>query len=143
MIIKCELLRDQGPNGTIKIAVEDNGVGIKEEDKGKLFKLFGFLDSTKEINTKGIGLGLFICKKIVNIFGGDVSVESEVDKGSCFSFTFELERRASDMVTVQRILNPRPYSHNSKIVVQPAFNMDPREVSVASCNIELKRALSR
>ena len=39
-------------------------LGIKKEDMSKLFKLFGFLDTTKELNTKGIGLGLHISKKI-------------------------------------------------------------------------------
>ena len=42
----------------------DNGIGIRQEDMGKLFKLFGFLDTTKELNTKGIGLGLHISKMI-------------------------------------------------------------------------------
>jgi len=50
--------------------VKDSGCGIKKDDQKKLFKLFGFLDSTKEINTKGIGLGLHISKKIVDEFGG-------------------------------------------------------------------------
>jgi two-component system sensor histidine kinase/response regulator len=49
----------------IEIIVQDTGVGIKEENLKKLFKLFGFLDSTKELNTNGIGLGLHICKMIV------------------------------------------------------------------------------
>jgi len=53
--------------------------------------LFGFLENTKEINTKGIGLGLYICKKITTIFGGNMSVESIPGKGSTFSFTFALE----------------------------------------------------
>jgi signal transduction histidine kinase len=44
--------------------VVDNGIGIRQEDMGKLFKLFGFLDTTKELNTKGIGLGLHISKMI-------------------------------------------------------------------------------
>lgn len=48
----------------IEIEIKDSGVGIKNEDQDKLFRLFGFLDSTKEMNTKGIGLGLHICKLI-------------------------------------------------------------------------------
>ena len=44
----------------VQIKVIDSGIGIKEEDQNKLFKLFGFLDSSKEINTKGVGLGLHI-----------------------------------------------------------------------------------
>ena len=49
----------------IEIIVKDTGVGIKEENLKKLFKLFGFLDATKEMNSNGIGLGLHICKMIV------------------------------------------------------------------------------
>ena len=44
----------------IQISVEDTGSGIKNEDKNKLFKLFGFLENTKDLNPKGIGLGLHI-----------------------------------------------------------------------------------
>ena len=49
----------------IQVSVVDTGVGITKEDQKKLFKLFGYLDSTKELNTKGIGLGLHISKQIV------------------------------------------------------------------------------
>ena len=49
----------------IQVSVVDTGVGITKEDQKKLFKLFGYLDSTKELNTKGIGLGLYISKQIV------------------------------------------------------------------------------
>ena len=57
----------------------------------KLFKLFGFLDATKEVNTKGVGLGLYICKKIVNEFGGDVICTSKWGVGTLFSFVVSLE----------------------------------------------------
>jgi signal transduction histidine kinase len=71
------LLPNEGPYGTLKVSVKDNGIGIKEEDISKLFKLFGFLDSTSQMNTNGIGLGLYICQKIVNEFEGKMSVTSE------------------------------------------------------------------
>ena len=90
MNIICELFETIGDNGMIKISVKDTGVGIGQEDQNKLFRLFGFLEATHQINTKGIGLGLYICKKIVTIFGGTVSVESEINKGSTFHFSFML-----------------------------------------------------
>ena len=90
----------------IKVSVCDNGIGIQKNDLTKLFKLFGFLESSKEINSKGIGLGLFICKKISNTYGGDVSVQSEVNKGSEFSFTFMLSKKSSDVQSISRIFNP-------------------------------------
>lgn len=52
------------------VSVSDTGIGIAEEDKNKLFNLFGKLESTALINTTGIGLGLSICKKIVEAFDG-------------------------------------------------------------------------
>ena len=57
----------------------------------KLFILFGFLDATKEINTKGIGLGLHISKKICQAFGGDIFCESEWEKGTTFTFLIALD----------------------------------------------------
>jgi signal transduction histidine kinase len=54
----------------IEIAVSDTGNGIQEEDIPKLFKLFGYLKQSEQINTNGIGLGLHITEKIVRKFGG-------------------------------------------------------------------------
>ena len=61
------------------IEVRDTGIGMKQEDIPKLFKLYGFLENNKEINTKGIGLGLYISKKVVQIFDGEINVTSEVN----------------------------------------------------------------
>ena len=50
----------------LKITVKDTGIGIKQEDRNKLFTLFGKLDGSSQVNnTSGIGLGLSICMKIV------------------------------------------------------------------------------
>lgn len=78
----------------LRLSVKDTGCGISQDDQAKLFTMFGMLESTKQINTKGIGLGLHICKLIVSEFGGEVSVESAIGEGSEFSFTFMLERQA-------------------------------------------------
>lgn len=48
----------------VKVEVKDNGPGISKRDQKKLFKLFGKLKSTDQVNTNGIGLGLCICKRI-------------------------------------------------------------------------------
>jgi len=60
MIVKFNKCR----YGMIEISVEDEGTGIKKEDQDKLFKLFGFLDRTKDLNPQGIGLGLYITKQL-------------------------------------------------------------------------------
>ena len=102
----------------LKISVIDTGIGIKQEDQSKLFKLFGFLESTKEINTKGIGLGLYICKKIINIFGGEVHLNSEFGQGSTFTFTFMLEKPEAKSATVQRNINPHKMPLKPEIIIK-------------------------
>ena len=69
--------------------VRDTGVGVQKEDEEKLFKLFGKLETTQQINTQGIGLGLNICKKIVEECGGSIFLESDYKEGASFCFTME------------------------------------------------------
>ena len=90
----------------IEVSVKDTGVGIKDEDQAKLFKLFGFLDRTKEINTQGVGLGLHISKKIVQYFGGNIICKSIWGQGTTFTFLFALEERQILDQSVQRFKNP-------------------------------------
>ena len=71
--------------------VRDTGVGIKREDLDKLFKFFGKLTSTRDINRGGMGLGLTISKMIVQQLGGDIEVESRENIGSKFYFNIPLK----------------------------------------------------
>ncbi len=77
-------------NDKVKIAFADTGLGISEEN---LKKLFGPLFTTK---AKGMGLGLAICKRIVEAHGGRISVESVVDKGTTFTITIPLEPKLAE-----------------------------------------------
>jgi signal transduction histidine kinase len=90
----------------MQISVQDTGIGIKKEDQSKLFKLFGFLERTKEINSMGIGLGLHICKMIVQQLGGDIDCESIWLEGSTFTFLIALNEMKEQDITVQRYRNP-------------------------------------
>jgi len=77
------------PIDFLRVSVIDTGLGIKEEDKDKLFKLFGSIkNEQKKINTKGIGLGLVICRLIVNKFNGVIDFFSTYGEGSTFFYTF-------------------------------------------------------
>lgn len=93
IVVLVELIQeDLDDPGMLSISVEDNGLGIKEEDKGKLFKQFSsFKDPNRNINTKGIGLGLVICKMIVEKFNDCIGFESTYNEGSKFYYDFELE----------------------------------------------------
>ena len=74
----------------IAIAVIDTGVGIKKRERVKLFNLFGTLESTRKMNTSGIGLGLVISDNIVNAFAGKIGVRSKFKHGTKFAFSIVL-----------------------------------------------------
>lgn len=69
------------------ISVEDTGIGIKQEDLGKLFQSFQQLDSKRNRNIEGTGLGLVISRNLIRLMNGEMKVESEYEKGSVFSFS--------------------------------------------------------
>ncbi len=71
----------------LHFSIQDTGLGIKPEEKSSLFDVFGQLDIMKNRTSEGTGLGLPISKRIVDLMGGDMQVESEYGKGSQFSFS--------------------------------------------------------
>ena len=79
------------PQGDIlRVCVIDTGIGIKPEQLGMLFEAFRQLDGTAKRVYEGTGLGLHLCRRLLTLMHGEISVESEFGKGSCFSFTLPL-----------------------------------------------------
>lgn len=74
-------------NGFVRISVTDTGVGISEQDLKKLFKIDQQHTTEGTDQEKGTGLGLVLCKELIEKNGGQIQVCSEVSKGSTFSFT--------------------------------------------------------
>ena len=75
----------------------------------KLFKMNGFLKKTEEINTRGIGLGLHICRELVRKLGGDITCQSEWQKGSTFTFVVKVQLPDEDdelQDKFERMMNP-------------------------------------
>ena len=85
------------PVGRMTIYVRDTGIGISEENIGKLFTAFGQIDTKKNRNVEGTGLGLAISKSLADAMGGNISVESALGRGSVFT-----------VVLPQKIADPKP-----------------------------------
>ena len=83
----------------IEIAVTDTGIGIAPDDQRRIFREFEQLDSKHVREQQGTGLGLALTKKLVELHGGRIQVESEVDRGSTFRFYLPL--RAEPIVAPQ------------------------------------------
>jgi signal transduction histidine kinase/putative methionine-R-sulfoxide reductase with GAF domain len=80
-------VRDLNGNGAIEFAIADTGIGIKRDDLEKIFDEFHQLDEAHTGTYTGVGLGLSIVKKYLDLMGGDIRVESRPGEGTTFTFT--------------------------------------------------------
>ena len=74
-------------------SVTDTGVGISSQDREKLFQPFTQLDAASTRSHSGTGLGLALTNRLIQLHGGKIRVDSEINEGSTFSFTFPLHQR--------------------------------------------------
>ena len=96
----------------IEISVRDTGIGLSEEQQKKLFQAFTQADSSTTRKYGGTGLGLTITRQLSRLMGGDVTVESELGKGTKFTASLRLKR--SDASTPDQVLPARPKPEFSK-----------------------------
>ncbi len=88
--------------GCLRLSVIDTGIGIKKEDHEKIFSEFEQVDSSFSRRYEGTGLGLALTKKLVELHGGDIFVESEEGKGSKFTVVLPL----FDLSVVEKEVRP-------------------------------------
>ncbi|MCF8059873.1 MAG: response regulator [Bacteriovoracaceae bacterium] len=84
------LLERGSRKDVIKFSIEDTGIGIPQNKLEKIFKPFTQVDDSNSRKYGGTGLGLVICKKLVEILGGKIHFESQVGQGSTFSFSIKV-----------------------------------------------------
>ncbi len=88
--VKIECIAKEKQDAVIKFVVTDTGIGISKEDTDKLFKSFSQVDASFTRQYGGTGLGLVICKNLVEMMGGTIAFESTKGKGSTFYFYLPL-----------------------------------------------------
>ncbi len=87
--LHASVARRQGDDVTLEISVEDTGIGIPQVDQARIFENFSQVDGSLTRRFGGTGLGLAISQSLVRMMGGVISVESELGKGSLFTFTLK------------------------------------------------------
>jgi len=85
---------------TIKITVTDTGIGIPDDKINEIFETFHQLENSYTKKYAGIGLGLSIVKNLLQLMNGEISVTSSLGRGSAFSVTLHLKRRANESITI-------------------------------------------
>lgn len=101
--VKIELLGQMRNKVRINFEVKDTGIGIAPENQEKIFNDFDQVRPTFSSKYGGTGLGLSITRKLLNLMGGKISLESEVGKGSRFYFELEFDRVQEIQVQTPKI----------------------------------------
>lgn len=97
VILSAKVIENAGETMTIRLAVEDTGVGIAGNDMDRLFNRFEQVDSSSTREQSGTGLGLAICSELAELMDSRIHAESRVGEGSCFWF---------DLTAVKSELSP-------------------------------------
>lgn len=106
--INVQILKTAQVNDRIELffIVSDTGIGIDPADRDKLFQSFSQVDASISRKYGGTGLGLNICKQLVELMGGRIEVDSEKNKGSTFSFSIWTAISKEDSVTQENDVLP-------------------------------------
>jgi signal transduction histidine kinase/DNA-binding response OmpR family regulator len=91
VFIDAKLASKTADGVVVQVSVRDTGIGIDSKDVPKLYEAFSQVDGTMVRRHGGTGLGLAISKRLINMMGGDIEVDSRVGEGSVFTFTVRFD----------------------------------------------------
>ena len=118
---------------TLTLSVADTGMGIKPEDIGKLFTKFQRFDLEKNNSVEGTGLGLSITKKMVELMGGKVDVQSEYGKGSTFSVI--IDQKIINKQSLEEELSSKPFDASGQTIAV----VDDNKINIKVAKKELAK----
>ena len=145
--ITVEVVKTARVNDKIELffIVADTGIGIDKEDKKKLFQSFSQVDASISRKYGGTGLGLNICKQLVELMGGRIEVEGKKNRGSTFSFSIWLDACEGEEDTmVQREETEMPLLTSATFQsMEDDSQEDVRQYGTPENQENLKKVLSK
>lgn len=135
---------------TILLKIQDTGLGIKQEALDSIFNLYYHKDNTDTI--EGTGIGLALCKKLMDLHGGEIYVESKIGIGSCFKIELFknkehfLEIKNVEFVDSKEFIIKKPFINDTSLIdnelVQSNFNKNDKVVLIVDDNLDVINYLS-
>jgi PAS domain S-box-containing protein len=116
--VRARLIEQRGASVGVRLEVEDQGIGISDEQQARLFQPFSQADQSTTRKYGGTGLGLAICKRLAALMGGHTGVVSEPGSGSVFWATAQLARVAGDKQALAVQASPQPAIEVSRSTAQ-------------------------
>jgi signal transduction histidine kinase/DNA-binding NarL/FixJ family response regulator len=92
--LEVRVINEDNNSITLQFEITDNGIGISKEQQANIFNIFEQADESTTRQHGGVGIGLVLSKRIVELMGGSIFVESELQKGAKFSFTCKLKKES-------------------------------------------------
>jgi signal transduction histidine kinase/CheY-like chemotaxis protein len=108
VVVRARAVERKNRVARLRFEIEDTGIGISEEALPKLFQKFSQVDSSIARRYGGTGLGLAVCKSLVDLMAGDIGVQSTLGKGSTFWFEVALPEGSAKLDRAQPTGAPRP-----------------------------------
>ncbi len=101
VVLSASLVSDTPTVANVRFEVTDTGIGIAPDDQARMFDPFSQADSSTTRRFGGTGLGLAIVRQLVELMGGHLGLDSEVDVGSTFWFELPLEKQAAETADIE------------------------------------------
>jgi PAS domain S-box-containing protein len=142
-VVSLQVIDLDGPDGlkSIRFVVDDTGIGIPPEAMGRLFRHFSQVDSTTSRRYGGTGLDLVISKRLVDLMGGTIGVDSTVGRGSTFWFELPLPR--TDLMPAAKQTDWSVLSGRQVLIVDDtAVNRDIMVRQLAPWGVQTRTAIS-
>lgn len=132
--LRTRMVERKSASVVLEFSVTDSGIGISESDQGRLFDVFSQLEPSLSKRHRGTGLGLAISKRLVEMMGGEISVQSREGEGSCFSFSMELPLSAPPLE------NPEQEKERSNFKIRRVLLAEDNELNQEFLTFFLKDA---